>query len=144
MKLINVALLTAVVFISQSALAGQQGMRNTHTRMNHAAPMPNLMRVVIRYRDQLNLSEQQSRALANWRDAHHKSTYAKVNAVHDLEKALFDASMAGRSRAELMSITSELLRMRHDLISTKIDCRDNMRRILSSEQYARVLQLYAQ
>ena len=139
MKYIQLAFFVALVYLSQSVSADQgQNMQ----QMKHANPMPNLMKVIKRHGDQLNLTTEQNKELAAWRDAHRTKSHSKVSQVNSLEKELFDAAMAGKSKAELMEMASKMLQLRREMIAGKIDCRDNMRRILNDEQYAKVLELY--
>lgn len=136
------AALIALSIISGNALAQQgEGKHNMQAMMSHANPLPNLMRVIKHQGDQLNLTEEQSKALAGWSDAHHKPMRAKVKEVHDLEKAMFDATTAGKSKAEIMGMASRLMQVRQRIISTKLDCRNNMRGILTEEQFAQVISL---
>jgi Spy/CpxP family protein refolding chaperone len=144
MKLFTIALLTLLAVTAGPLHAAPgHGMHNAREMMNHANPMPNLMMIIKRHGDQLNLTEQQSQDLAKWRDANHGPMHARVQKVHELEKAMYEASVAGKSKKELMAMVSELLQVRKEIISGKIDCRDNMRRILNKDQYAKVLSLYS-
>lgn len=123
---------------------GHHGGKQSHgTMMRHANPMPNLMKVVKKHADKLNLSEEQDKALADWRARHHDAMHARAAQVAEMEKALRDAAMAGRPKAELMVMNARILNVREQIVSTKADCRDNLRRVLAPEQYDRVLTIYA-
>jgi len=143
MKRINPAIILSVLICSGSVFAQQgQGMHHMQAMMKHANPMPNLMRVVKRHADMLSLTEEQSKALAEWRHASHHSMHASVNEVHRLENALFDASMSGKSKEEIMGLATKVLDLRKEIISRKTDCRDNMKSILTEEQFSEVVKLY--
>ncbi|MES9940854.1 MAG: Spy/CpxP family protein refolding chaperone [Candidatus Thiodiazotropha sp. 6PLUC2] len=111
--------------------------------MKHASPMPNYMKVVKQHEAALDLSEEQSKELAAWRESHGKPMHAKVAQITELEKSIYDATMAGKSKAEILDLASKMLELRSTIISTKIDCRDNMKRVLSEEQFAKVVKLYS-
>lgn len=144
MKLKTMTLLIIMTLASSSAIAENgHGMHNFRELMNHANPMPNLMQVIRRHGDQLRLSKEQSEALASWRKAHHQPMHDKVMEINALEKKMYEAAMAGKSKEEIMKMAARLQEMRQNIISTKLDCRDNMRRILNDDQYARVLKIYA-
>ncbi len=128
--------------IAGVVLAEGRVQHNFGAMMAHANPMPNLMQVVVKHGDQIDLSEEQASALAEWRNAHQKPMHDQVVHIHELEQALFDAAVAGKPKAELMVMTSRIMNERTDLISTKADCRDNMMRILSPEQFKKVVSLY--
>ncbi|MGD2118595.1 MAG: Spy/CpxP family protein refolding chaperone [Chromatiales bacterium] len=140
MKFSRTAALAVLLFlpVTQTALAAQGG----HMAMAHANPMPNLMQVINRHADQLNLTDEQAAALTDWRKNHMDPMHAQVKQVVQMEQDLYAASMAGKSKAELMGLANKILQQRRDVISTKIDCRDNMQRILSPEQFAKVLAIY--
>ena len=119
------------------------GSQGHDMMMRHASPMPNLMKVVKKHADRLNLSEEQDKALADWRARHHEPMHARAAQVAEMEKALNEAAMAGRPKAELMVMNARILNVRDQIVSTKTDCRDNLRRVLTPEQYHRVLSIYA-
>lgn len=112
--------------------------------MRHANPMPNLMKVVKKHGDQLNLTSDQSAKLQEWRETHMKPIHAQRDDIKQMEIALNEAALAGKPKAELMVMASKIMNARTDIISTKVDCRDNMRRILSPQQYEKVLLIYAE
>lgn len=137
--------ITVLAFcIASGATSAHQrhSIHDMRAMMRHANPTPNLMMVVIRHSSQLNLTQEQSESLANWRNANHQPMLALVKEIHQIEKAIFDASMSGKSKEEIMNLTPKLFALRKELISTKIDCRDFMRSILSEEQLAKVMNLY--
>ena len=122
---------------------GHHGMGHGKA-MRHANPMPNLMKVVKKHGDQLGLSEDQKNALADWRSYHMEPMHARVEMVAKLEAELSKAAMAGRPKAELMSLASRIMNERMQIISTKANCRDNLRRVLTPEQFQKVLSMYQQ
>ena len=100
------------------------------------------MQVINQHADELNLSATQATALADWRKQHMDPMQAQVKHVVQMEQALNTAALAGKSKAELMNMTNRILAERRDIISTKIDCRDNMKKILTAEQFDKVLAIY--
>lgn len=110
--------------------------------MRHANPMPNLMKVVRKHGDELDLSEAQKSELNIWHQQNAENMHADFARVGEMEKELNAAALAGRPKAELMVMASRIMNLRTDIISVKTDCRDNMRRVLSAEQYAKLLALY--
>ncbi|MCP5231120.1 MAG: hypothetical protein H6948_03340 [Zoogloeaceae bacterium] len=110
--------------------------------MRHANPMPNLMQVVVKMGDQLNLSEEQSAELAKWREEHMTPMHGTVDELVRMEAELNKAALEGASRARLLGMYSDIAQIRRDIVSTKIACRDNMKRVLSEEQFNKVITLY--
>ncbi len=110
--------------------------------MRHANPMPNLMKVIKKHGDVLGLSDQQKEELNRWHDRNRDTMHSRFAKVSEMEKELNAAALAGAPKAELMGMTSQIMTLRTDIIRTKIDCRDNMRRVLTPAQYEQVLSLY--
>jgi hypothetical protein len=110
--------------------------------MRHANPMPNLMKIVKKHGDELGLSDAQKAEMQRWHQANADNMHASFAKVGELEGQLNAAALAGRPKAELMVMASRIMQLRTGIVSTKIDCRDNMRRVLSAEQYAKLLALY--
>ncbi len=110
--------------------------------MRHANPMPNLMKVIKKQGDTLGLSDQQKEELNRWHDQNADTMHARFAKVGEMEKKLNTAALAGTPKAELMGMASQIMNLRTDIIRTKIDCRDNMRRVLTPAQYEQALILY--
>jgi len=110
--------------------------------MRHANPMPNLMKMIKRHGAELGLSAEQTAQLADWRAQNMERLHARVAEVAKLEAELTEAALAGRPKAELMGMASRIMTERTQIIATKADCRDNLQRVLTPEQYQQVVTLY--
>lgn len=118
------------------------GKKNNMAMMLHANPMPNLMKVVKKHENKLNLSSDQSNALKQWRDNNHQPMHDMVAELHSLEKSIYDAAMKGDSIESIISMANKASDLRVRVITQKAECRDNMQKVLNKEQYAMVLNLY--
>lgn len=121
----------------------RSGKQSSAMVMRHANPMPNLMQAIKKHGDQLNLSGSQEAALSAWHKAHTDPMHARAAQIGDMEKALNEAALAGRPKAELLNMNARILTAREQIVAIKADCRDNMRKILSPEQFNKVLSIYA-
>ncbi len=108
----------------------------------HANPMPNLMMVVNKNKDQLNLSEEQATALKAWHSENQPHMMEMATQVLELEKKLNDEALAGASGAALKQITGEIFNVRGAIIKTKLGCRNHMHSVLNQEQWDKVVELY--
>ena len=117
--------------------------KHTGYAMRHANPMPNLMKIVRQQGDQLDLSEDQAKQLAAWRETNMQPMHARAERVMALEAQLKQAALDGRPKAELMGIASRIMTERTQIIATKADCRDNLKRVLNPEQFELLLSLQA-
>lgn len=119
-----------------------QNIANEMQAMKHANPMPNLMKVVMKMGDQLNLSDKQSVALKQWRDEHMSASKQLVKTIVEQETNLHNAAIAGEPIDKLDMLASAIMQSRTQLIHSKALCRDNMKSILDTQQYNKVLELY--
>jgi len=101
-----------------------------------------LMLVVNKNKDQLDLSEEQATALKEWHGKNQPHMMKMVKQVVILEKKLSDEALAGASGNVLQQITSEIFNVRGMIIKTKLACRNNMHEILNQEQWDKVVELY--
>lgn len=108
----------------------------------HANPMPNLMMVVKKNKDQLDLSEEQAAALDEWHSKNQPAMMKMATQVLELEKKLNDEALAGASGQVLQQITGEIFNVRGAIIRTKLGCRNHMHSVLNQEQWDKVVELY--
>jgi len=112
--------------------------------VKHASPMPNYMRTLKKNADSLKLSTEQNDKLKTWVAANNKKAADTVNKIIELEKGISLASMKGDSKEILMTKFNEMSDLRMKLASSKTACRDNMRTILSNEQWNTLVKIQAQ
>lgn len=110
--------------------------------IHHANPMPNLMLVVNKNKDQLDLSEEQASALKEWHSKNQPQMMQMAKQVMTLEKKLSDEALEGASGSVLQQITTEIFNVRGAIIKTKLACRNYMHDVLNEEQWNKVVELY--
>ena len=123
---------------------GMHGKMAKKRAMHHANPMPNLMMVIKKKADDLNLTPDQKKALAAWREQSNPILQEQISKVMKLEKEIMSASLDGLDKTALMSKVDEMLAVRRDIAERKVNCRDNMKKILNEEQYNTVITTYQQ
>lgn len=115
----------------------------TKMEMNkHTNPMPNLMLVVKKMSDKLNLNEKQTAELKQWSDTSGPVLAKTYKAVIKLEADLQEAALNNEPAEKLAPLADGIKQERIKIIRGKALCRDNMRRILDDKQYAMVKELY--
>jgi hypothetical protein len=119
-----------------------QGKMARMRAMHHANPMPNFMMVVTKKGAELNLTADQEMALAEWREKSRPVIKENVAKVIKLESEIMKASLDGMDNAGLMSKVDEMLTLRRDIAQRKVNCRDNLKKILNDEQYNTVITAY--
>lgn len=110
-------------------------------KLQHANPMPNYMPVAMKNAKSLALTDEQTAKLKNWVAANNKKSVEVVKRIIQLENDLAMASINGADKPTLMKKYSEMADLRIKLASSKTDCRDNIRKILSTEQWKKLVDL---
>lgn len=118
-------------------------MKAKMKNMKHANPMPNLMKVITKMGDQLNLDEKQNGELKKWREERMPKVNQLVETIVKLEADLHQAAIKNESLEKIDQLADGIMQNRIQLIRGKALCRENMKRILDDNQYKKVLELYA-
>ena len=121
---------------------GMHGKMAKKRAMHHANPMPNLMMVIKKKADELNLTPDQKKALAAWREQSNPVLQEQISKVMQLENEIMSSSLESADKAVLMSKVDEMLAVRRDIAERKVNCRDNLKKILNEEQYNMVITTY--
>ncbi|WP_082671997.1 copper chaperone PCu(A)C [Thiomicrospira sp. XS5] len=109
----------------------------------HANPaLPNLTGIAVKNAAELGLSAEQVTQIKAWPKAHSQEMSRLFNEIQTLEKELIQDALAGESKAELMKKFEKTLALRRQVAETKIDCRDNMKKILTKEQFDKLASIY--
>lgn len=119
--------------------------RNQHPMalVMHANPaFPNLTGIAIKNAAELGLNDEQIAKLKAWTKEHGDQMQRLFQGVSAMEKALIQDALAGQSKAELMAKFEKTLAMRKEIAETKIDCRDNMKKVLTAEQFEKLASIY--
>ncbi len=119
--------------------------RNTNPMqlVMHANPaFPNLTGIAIKNAQELGLSDEQVAKLKAWTQKNGDEMKRLFQAVNMTEKELIQDTLAGMSKAELMAKFEKTLAMRMQIAETKIDCRDNMKKVLTAEQFDKLASIY--
>ncbi|MCK5902490.1 MAG: copper chaperone PCu(A)C [Cocleimonas sp.] len=110
--------------------------------IKHTHPMPNLMRVINKFSDQLSLSEKQAAALKQWQTEHQPMAKKIMNTILKLEADLHTAAISDEPLRKIDQLADAIMQNRMKLIRGKALCRENMKKILNNEQYKQVVTLY--
>ncbi len=110
--------------------------------VKHASPLPGLMMVIKKHGDKLNMSEDQKINMTTWSEQHSPVMKKIALDIKSGEQAIYDATLNGTSKSEVMAQLDTLLEKRKEIATIKIDCRDNMRNVLNDEQWKQLIELY--
>lgn len=115
--------------------------QNMMAMMKHVSPMPNLMPIAIGNADLLDLSKEQTEALAKGRQERHDKVHGLANEIIADEKAITQAALEGKSKDEINKMSEAVMEKRLGIIDAKASCRDTMRKVLNEEQWNEVINI---
>ena len=117
-------------------------MQGKMAMLKHVNPMPNLMLVVKKMGDKLNLNEKQAAKLKAWQDERGPVMSKQYKLIIKLENELQDAALNNAPPEKLSELADGIMQNRIKVMRGKAFCRDKMKQILKPEQYQKVLELY--
>jgi len=120
---------------------GRAIAQQPHDAHLNISAVPDLMTLVMGNIDALKLTEIQQRDLKFWRDHEGSDTKVLAKKISTLEKDLHHAVLAGKSTGYLSSQANRLLSTRLQLTSQRILAIDNMRHILTAQQWQKLVKL---
>jgi len=135
----NILVLFILSFMTFSSLQAQ-GNNVDDKVLKHVNPMPNLMRVVMKYKDELQLTENQITAINLWKQSNKPRIKKLIQKVMEQEKNLHE--MALNSDSHLVAEAQKMLDNRKNIIILKAQCRANLKSFLKKEQWEKLLELY--
>lgn len=128
-KILLVAVLAALTMASAHALG-----------MKHVNPMPNLVRYAMGNAELLGLNQKQLNEISNWSKAKRPKMMQLVQLVRSEEKMLLEEALG--DDIDVVKKSQKMLDARKQIIEMKTACRANLKKILTSKQYAQLVNLY--
>jgi hypothetical protein len=98
-------------------------------------PGPNLMKYIVLEDNGLDLSEDQEKTFANWREMNHPKIQEKVVQISQLETEMKSLSLAGADAEEILKKEAEAEMLRSAVANTKFLCHNLIMETLSPEQW---------
>ena len=139
-KVLIAAVLIALSSLAISAGAGMGGHGKQAGGMQQ--PMPNLMRIVKMHGEALNLDDDQNRQLTAWHEKYHAITHGKLDEIRAIRTEMQHAVIDGANRAQINGYIARMDALRDEIVSIKLQCRNNMREVLNDEQWQTLTKMY--
>jgi copper(I)-binding protein len=117
-------------------------MQGKMAMLKHVNPMPNLMIVVKKMSDKLNLTEKQAGKLKQWHDERGPVMNKQYKTIVKLENDLQEAALNNAAPEKLAELADGIMQNRMKVMRGKAFCRDKIKEILKPEQYKKILELY--
>lgn len=106
------------------------------------SPMPLLMSVIVKNADKLGLSEAQSTVFTQWRVENMAPSLTLGNDILAGEKAINQAALDGKSKAEIEKMIDSVLEKRKVMARNMLICRDLMVTTLDAMQWEKLVAIY--
>ena len=110
--------------------------------IKHVNPMPNLMAVVKKMGDKLNLNDKQKAKLKAWSDERDPVMSKQYKTIVKLENDLQEAALNNAAPEKLSEIADGIMQNRMKVMRGTLFSRDKIKDILKPEQFKKVLELY--
>jgi len=131
-KLLIALIITALSCSSLSAMNNRS--------LTHANPMPNLMRIAQGNAELLGLNAKQIESLKAWSDANRPKMMQMTQTVMQEEAMLKENALT--SDTDIEKQVDSMLQARKNIIMLKTQCRAELKKILTPDQYANVIKIY--
>ncbi|QSZ41622.1 hypothetical protein GJV85_05715 [Sulfurimonas aquatica] len=129
-------LIVAAVFLMTQLSVSANMMQN----MRHANPLPNLVSLSLNNASTLKLSEAQIKDLKTWSRDNKPNMIKLIQLVISEEKALMMEALT--TDKDVIKKAETMLDARREIIKIKTLCRENLRKILTKDQYAQVIAMF--
>lgn len=144
LTIFTIALVSLSFAVSADSADKPGDKKQMMAMMKHVSPMPSLMPVVIKNADLLELSKEQTEALAKERKKRHAQVHTLASEIMADESKILQATLDGKPKAEIHKMSQAVMDKRLIIIDAKAGCRDIVRKALNDEQWNELLVLYKQ
>lgn len=136
MKALRTLALT-LALVSTSVQAGEREMLETYV-----SPAPTLMPVMVNHAGELGLTDAQKAKLADWQTASKSTRENLEREIAADRQAINQAMLDGKGNADIQKMVRDVQRKEIKLVVAKLACRDYTRKVLTPEQWKKVIELY--
>lgn len=137
MKALRTLALSLVLLAASAAHAGERQMLETYV-----SPAPSLMSILVSQATELGLNAEQQSKLADWRKAAQPQREKMERDIIADRLAINQAMLDGKSNAEVQAMVKTLQRKEIKLVVAKLACRDNAKKVLTKEQWEKLIAMY--
>ena len=113
---------------------------NMKKNIRHVNPLPNLVSLTLNNASSLKLSEMQIKDLHTWSRENKPNMIKLIQLVLSEEKALMMEALT--TDKDVVKKAEKMLDARREIIRIKTLCRENLRKILTKEQYSQVIEIF--
>ncbi len=123
------------------AVASAEKETNETQALLRVSPMPKLMLIILKHEKELKLTNKQTKALEEWRLKNMVHWSILFDQVLQTEKKITHQALAMDPGSKLMKQFDDMAEKKREMAQMSLDCRDNMKNILSGNQWQEVIRL---
>ncbi len=127
----------SLVLVSTAAFAGERQALETYL-----SPAPSLMPILVKQAGDLGLSAEQQAKLADWRKVALPGREKLEKEIATGRLAINQAMLDGKNNNDVQKLVREVQRKEIKLVVGKLACRDNAKKVLTPEQWSKLIALY--
>lgn len=127
----------SLALVSSAAFAGERQSLETYL-----SPAPSLMPILVKQADALDLTAQQQTRLADWRKVAQPGREKLEKEIAAGRLAVNQAMLDGKNNNEVQKLMRDVQRKEIKLVVGKLACRDNAKKVLTPEQWSKLIALY--
>ena len=127
----------SLVLVSTASFAGERQALETYL-----SPAPSLMPILVKQAGDLSLSAEQQAKLADWRKVAQPGREKLEKEIATGRLAINQAMLDGKNNNDVQKLVREVQRKEIKLVVGKLACRDNAKKILTPEQWSKLIALY--
>ncbi len=101
-----------------------------------------LLTLAKKHGETLALTEKQKASIGLWLSETEKHMRFLVHKTAILEKSVVRNALRGKDKASLLNKMEETNNLRKQILSQRLDCRDNLNKILDKTQWQKLVALY--
>lgn len=127
----------SLALVSTAAFAGERQALETYL-----SPAPSLMPILVKQADALGLTAEQQAKLADWRKVAQPGREKLEKEIATGRLAVNQAMLDGKSNNDVQKLVRDVQRKEIKLVVGKLACRDNAKKVLTPEQWSKLIALY--
>ena len=127
----------SLALVSSAVFAGERQSLETYL-----SPAPSLMPILVKQADALDLTAQQQTQLADWRKVAQPGREKLEKEIAAGRLAVNQAMLDGKNNNDVQKLMRDVQRKEIKLVVGKLACRDNAKKVLTPEQWSKLIALY--
>ncbi len=130
------------IAIIMTLLAENAFASNPMMQVAQVNPIPMLMPILVKQATELDLTEEQVKAFAQWRSENMAPAVKASMTISNGEKSIKQASLDGTPLVEIETLLEQVAQARAGLAARTLRCHSYAKGILSAKQWHKLIDLY--